>query len=438
MRKIIIIAMREYKAAVRTKSFLITLIMLPVLMGGSTAIALLTQNKTDTEDKRFVVIDHSGLFSEALQESARHHNEVDIFREPDHVKTGPAYFLEFIEPDAGDPAAQKLALSERVSSKELGGFLEIGSSVLHPDSDPGNAYVRFYSEGSVLDGTINWFEDPINNHLRQLRMADLNLAQDSIKELFYRAGIEGLGLLSLNESTGEIIDAERSNVVKSIVIPYIMVMLMFMMAMMGAIPLLTAVMEEKMERIAEVLLATVTPSQFMAGKVLGAICVSLTTTTIYVIAGVFTSRQLGAGDMVSLNLMIWFFIYLVLFLIMAGSVMAALGSACNDNKDAQNISFPAMLPILIPLFVIMPVLRNPIGNFATWLSLFPPFTPMLMTVRLATPVTIPAWQPFAGLAGVLIFTVFSVWAGARIFRTGILLQGQKPTFANLFKYVFKG
>jgi ABC-2 type transport system permease protein len=137
-------------------------------------------------------------------------------------------------------------------------------------------------------------------------------------------------------------------------------------------------------------------------------------------------------------MIVWFFIYLIFFLIMNGSIMTALGSACNDNKDAQNVSFPAMMPMMLPLFVIMPVLRNPIGGMATWLSLFPPFTPMLMIVRQATTVTIPAWQPYAGLVGVVIFTVFIVWAGSRVFRTGILMQGQKPTLKNLMKFAFKG
>jgi ABC-type Na+ efflux pump permease subunit len=245
-------------------------------------------------------------------------------------------------------------------------------------------------------------------------------------------------LLKIDENTGGIKDAEKSNVLQSILIPYILVMLMFMLAVMGSMPLLTAVLEEKMEKIAEVLLATVTPFQFMAGKILGTTSVSLTTAAIYVIGIVITAQQLGAGNMIPYDLIPWFFIYLVFFLIMAGSIMAALGSACNDNKDAQNVSFSAMLPMLLPIFIIMPVLKSPMGNMATWLSLFPPFTPMLMIVRQATPVSIPAWQPYAGLVGVVIFTAFSVWIGARIFRTGILLQGQKPTLANLLKYAFKG
>jgi len=207
---------------------------------------------------------------------------------------------------------------------------------------------------------------------------------------------------------------------------------------MSAIPLLTAVMEEKMERIAEVLLASITPFQFMMGKILGSISISLTIAAIYIVGAILTVNQIGMSDLLPYHVLIWFFVFLILFVIMTGSVMAALGSACNDNKDAQNLQFPAMLPVILPLFILVPVMQNPTGSLSTWLSLFPPFTPTLMLVRLATPVTIPAWQPYLGLAGVILFTVLSVWIGGRIFRTGILLQGQKPTLSNLIKYAFRG
>ena len=114
--------------------------------------------------------------------------------------------------------------------------------------------------------------------------------------------------------------------------------------------------------------------------------------------------------------------------------MAALGASCNDNKDAQSLQFPAMIPVILPMFILVPVIQNPTAGFATGLSLFPPFTPSIMLLRLSTSLTIPPWQPYAGLVGVILFTAFTVWIGARIFRTAILMQGQKPTLRNLVRY----
>jgi ABC-2 type transport system permease protein len=197
-------------------------------------------------------------------------------------------------------------------------------------------------------------------------------------------------------------------------------------------------MEEKMNKIAEVLLGSVTPFQFMMGKVLGGIAVSLTASTVYIVAGIITATQLDVGHMIPFDVLPWFFVYLVLNIIMVGSGMAALGSACNDNKDAQSLQFPAMLPVILPMFVMMPVIKEPLGSFATSLSLFPPFTPMLMLIRQSSPVTIPMWQPIVGLIGVAIFSALTLWAGGRIFRTCILMQGQKPKIANLIKYALRG
>lgn len=438
MRKILVIALREYKAAVKTKSFIISLLLLPLLMGGSLAVSIISETRNDTSEKKYTVIDHSGLFTETLQERARHHNEVEVFKPGTQEKYKPTYLLEFVNPDSSELLKTKGELSEKVRSKDIAGFLEIGRSIMRPEADPTNAYIRFFSESSVLDDAGNWFAGLINDRMREIRIQRLNLPADSAKILFNYAHIERMGLLSVDEGSGEIKEAEKSNPLQSILIPYILVMLMFMLGIMGSTPLITAVMEEKMEKIAEVLLATVTPTQFMAGKIMGSTMVSLTTAVIYITAGIITAGQLGYTQLIPYNVLAWFFIYLIFFLVMMGSLFTALGAACNDNKDAQNLSFPAMMPLILPLFVIMPILKNPISGFATGLSLFPPFTPMLMITRMATPVTIPVWQPILGLLGVILFTWFAVWAGSRIFRTGILMQGQKPTMGMLLRYVFKG
>jgi ABC-2 type transport system permease protein len=438
MRKILIIALREYKAAVKTKSFILGLILVPVLMGGGMAAFMIFKDKVDTDDLRIAVIDHSKLVSEVLQESARQRNKNEIFNKETGEKIKPAYILEFMQPDSIDPFKQKLNLSNRVRSGELHAFVEIGPSILHPDSIMGNAIIRYYSEHAFMDDVRYWFSDPINNLIKQLRLAEMNLPPEQTGDLFYWINIEGMGLVEVDKKTGDMRDAEKTNELQSFLVPYFMVLLMFMLVMMSAIPLLSAVMEEKMEKIAEVLLASITPFQFMMGKILGSISVSLTIAAIYIAGAIITLKQIGMSEILPYHVLPWFFTFLVLFVIMTGSVMAALGSVCNDNKDAQSLQFPAMLPVILPLFILMPVLQNPISSLSTWLSLFPPFTPTLMMVRLATPVTIPVWQPYVGLAGVILFTVFSVWVGGRIFRTGILLQGQKPTLANLIKYGFRG
>jgi len=112
-------------------------------------------------------------------------------------------------------------------------------------------------------------------------------------------------------------------------------------------------------------------------------------------------------------------------------------TAWTNKKDSQSLQFPAMLPIILPMFLLMPVIQDTLSGFSTGLSLFPLFTPMLMILRMASPVSIPIWQPIVGLVGVIIFTILCVWLGGKIFRTFILIQGKKPTIANLVRYAFR-
>lgn len=438
MRKIFILAKREYRAAVRTKSFIIGLVLAPIFMGGSLIVFALLKDKVDLTEKHIAVIDHSGMIAEYLSGVAEERNRSEIYNLETGEQIRPAYYIDILEPDTADAFQQRLDLSNRVRSKQLHAFIEIGPEVVHPGTDPEKSKIKYYAENSAIDGVRDWFSWPINNRLRQLRVDELNIDDEGVNDLFHWVNVEGLGLISIDRKTGGVQDARQIGIGETIIVPYIMVFLMFMMLMMSAIPLLTAVMEEKMNRIAEVLLGSVTPFQFMMGKILGGIAVSLTASAVYVIGGIITARYLEMENLIPYDVIPWFFAFLILNIIMVGSGMAALGSACNDNKDAQSLQFPAMLPVILPLFVMMPVIQDPLSSFSTGLSLFPPFTPLVMLLRLSTPVTISLWEPVVGLVGVFIFTIFSVWAGGRIFRTCILLQGQKPKLANLVKYVMRG
>jgi ABC-2 type transport system permease protein len=399
---------------------------------------MLMKDRTDITDRNIAVIDHTKYMTEVLEEAAKFRNENDIFNPESGDQVRPAYRLEFIEPDPEDPFGQKLALSDRVRSRDLHAFIEIGSGILHPGEDPEKARLQYFSEHSFMDDVLNWFSWPINNHLRKLRVAELGIEEEKMQDLFYWVNLESMGLVEIDRKTGDLKDAERTNELEAFFMPYILMLLMFLLVMMTAIPLLTSVMEEKLERIAEVILGSVTPFQFMMGKILGSISVSLTIAAVYVVGGVITADMMDVGDKIPYAVLPWFFAYMVLFVIMVGSIMAALGSACNDNKDAQSLQFPAMIPVILPMFIIVPVIQNPLSSFSTALSLIPPFTPTLMLIRQATQVSIPIWQPIVGMAGVVLFTLFSVWIGGRIFRTGILLQGQKPTLKNLFRYAARG
>ena len=279
---------------------------------------------------------------------------------------------------------------------------------------------------------------PINEELRRLRLADTGIDEAAVEDLFTWLDVEGVGLVKVDEKTGELLEARKSNEAAAFGIPFGVAMLMFILVMMGATPLLQSVMEEKNMKIAEVILGSVRPFDFMLGKVLGGLAVTLTGSSVYIAAALFSLTTMGLSDIFPLHIIPWFFVYLLLMIVMMGSVLAALGSACNDAKDAQNLAFPGMIPMLAPMFVLVPVIKEPTSAFSFWASMIPPFTPMLMVLRMSTSTALGWWGPWIGLAGVLAATALAVWTGGRIFRIGILMQGQPPNFGQILRWAIRG
>lgn len=437
MRKVLKLTVREYRAAVRTKGFIIGLLVAPVLMGGSGIAMWLLKDQVDTTDRRIAVIDRSGVLAGGLIEAAEARNEQVVLDPESGEKVQPAYILT--EADGrGDRDGLPLELSDQVRAGELHAFLEIGANVLDPDPAAEEAWVRYYARNASLDETRRWLRGAVNNTIRELRLERAGVASSMAREIFAWRSVEGFGLVEVDAASGAIQDARQASEGEAVGVPLVLVMLMFLMIMMGAMPQLSSVMEEKNQRIAEVLLGSITPFQFMLGKVIGGVAVSLTAALVYVVAGVFAAQRFGVSDYVPYGILPWFFGYMLLAITLFGSTFAALGSACNDAKEAQSLTLPAMIPIMIPMFVLGPVLQEPHSTFATVLSLFPPATPMMMMLRMSTPGGVPIWQPVVGLVGMLLFTVAAVWGGGRVFRVGILMQGVPPRLGSILRWAVRG
>jgi len=438
MRKILRLTKREYLAAVKTKGFIIMLVLMPVLMSGSGLAMYLLRNQVDTNDKRVAIIDHSGTVGNVIVKTAEARNAQVVMDKETGKKVQPAWIFEVVTPDEQNLQAQRLELSNRIRNGEMHAFVEIGPKVLYPEGEQSAYRITYHGKNAAMDNIRNWLTNPVNTYLRKARMTDAGIEETQTDKILTWIDVEAMGLITVDEETGEIQEAKRTSEAEAILVPVVLFFLMFMLVMMGAMPLLQSTMEEKTQRIAEVLLGSMTPFEFMGGKVLGGLLVSLTGATFYVFGGIFALNTIGLGDFIPFSTIPWFFTFLVFEIVMLGSFLAALGSACNDPKDAQNLTFPAMIPVFFPMFIFMPVLQEPTSGFATWLSLFPLFTPMLMLLRTAAPVDIPLWQPWVGLIGVMLFTVFAVWLGGRIFRVGILMAGGPPKLGKIFRWAFRG
>jgi ABC-2 type transport system permease protein len=446
MHRVLVIAGREYFAAVKTKSFVIGVLLMPILMGGGFIAQAFLRDQVDPRPKHYAVIDRTAgqPFFAALEQAAEQRNRQ--FADPETGKhTKPAFLLERVVVPAGaDLPSLRLALSDRIRDGELNGFLEIGSQVFEPSPVPGGApapesqAVRYQTNRPSYMDFPKWAEATLNAAVFSGRAGKKGVSSADLVAIVQPVPLLNKGLTKRDPQTGAIVDAPDQNPIVAFLLPGGMVVLMFMVVMMGCAPLMQGVMEEKMQRIAEVLLGSVRPFPLMLGKLLGMAGVSLTMAAVYLGGAYWAVRHFGYAEYLTPELIAWFLVYQMLAVFMFGSLFTAVGAACSDMKEAQAMMMPVTLLIMLPMFVWVNVIQEPTSTFSTAASLFPPATPMLMTARQAVPPGIPVWQPLLGVVLVLATTLMCVYAAGRIFRVGILLQGKAPRFADLVRWVIRG
>ena len=440
MRKMLVVAAREYLAAVRSKAFIVTLVAMPVLWGGSVAVQVLLHEKVDTADKRIAVLDRTGKLYDAITEAGEQRNTHEIFKgEGDSRRqVKPRFLLERIDPAAaGEPPESTLKLSDRVRHQEIFAFVEIGPDVLAADASPGRPGIAYHSDSPTYDDFRHWFVPVLSNQISEFRATEAGLELATVRRVIQPVPIENLGLAS-RDAAGNIAEAEKINELASLFVPMGMMMLMFVAVFVGASPLLQNVLEEKMVRIAEVLLGSIQPFPLMMGKLIGTVGVSLTIVSVYMIGGYYALDRAGYAKFFPVHLIVWFILFQSLAVLMYGSIFSAIGAAVSDLKEAQSTMLPVMIIAMSPMFVWINVVKEPSSTFSLALSLFPPATPMLMLMRQAVPPGIPIWQPLVGVVLVLLTTIACVYASGRIFRVGILMQGKGANFGQMLRWVFRG
>jgi ABC-type Na+ efflux pump permease subunit len=452
VKKILVIARREYQAAVRSKAFIITLVMMPLLMGGSIGIQALFQKLEEQKPRRFAVIDRTGGgLARSLEEQAALYNAL-LDANPDLGRQlGPKFTLEAVAPggdSAGEIGRQRYDLSQRVEKGAIDGVLEIGPDVLKaaalPGADPEKASdreaIRFQTKNPTLGVTFRrWAELAVNEAVQVHRLSAQGIDAKKVKEVqALRVPLKTRALTHFNPETGRYEEASVGTQVVNFLLPGVLIALMFMVVMIGATPAMQGIVEEKGQRIAEVLLGSVTPFQLMAGKLLGLIGVSLTMAAVYLGGGYVVALRYGVAGALTPVLLLWFVLFLVLALLIYGSLFLAVGAAASDIKDTQTLLMPLMVVAVLPMLALGPILQEPNGRIAVVCSFIPFATPMLLVARESVPPGVPLWQMATGIVLVLATTLFCVWAAGRVFRVGLLMQGKGARFSDMIRWVVRG
>jgi ABC-2 type transport system permease protein len=469
MRKILTIAFREYKAMVGTKAFLLSITMMPILMLGSLFVMNFLQNRAEIKTRKIAVLDHTGIFYGTLFEAAAKRNQKldDQLARSKQLGNDPSkqpppgmnlirerYLLEQVTPLPNEPS-QLAELCNKIRQQELYAIVEIpcgiadlidaqptkpktaSDELTKPTKDASPA-VRFYSEESGLAESKSWIAGVINQKIREQRFEDLNIDPADVAKASVQIAVNGMGLASRN-GNGSVVAAEKqTEPLQAIFVPLGVMILMFAVIFMAAQPMLESVMEEKSQRIAEVLLGSVNAFQLMTGKLLGTVSGSLTVFLIYSTGLLGMSYYNGSLDQLPLELAPWFLTFQILGVLFYASIFLAIGASVSQLKEAQALLLPVWLMMMSPMFAWLLLVRDPLGKTSTLVSFFPPATPTAMMLRMATGRSVPWWQPTVGALVLALCTLTVVFFAARIFRTGILWQGKTPKISEVLRWGLRG
>jgi len=429
--KIGIIIRREYFERVSKKSFIFTTILMPLFMVVlMIAPALLTIFNTP-ELKRIAVIDDSGIIAPTLKDGEG---------------------VEFISINEPLDAAK--------ANDSIDGILVINKDIL-TSSTGASLYTHDASSMMIEQNITNQIEKTIeDNRLRNYNIENLDqIINDVTADI-------SLSTYRIDENE----DSSSSSFL-SYIIGMIMSLLLYMFLLLYGQLVMTSIIEEKNNRVLEIMVSSIKPGQLMMGKILGIGLVALTQVLIWAgimvtmsavvmpailpaeIMGEVAAFNTGSFDVAAANndiemiqalaiignvgYVIEIFIYLILFLIggflFYAAINAAIGSAVDNIQDASQLQSVVVVPIILGLVMSMSVVSDPNSTLATILSFIPFTAPMTMMTRI--PFGIPTWEIITSIIILYLSFIGMVWLSAKIYRVGIFMYGKKPSIKELLKWV---
>ena len=436
MSNISIIIQREFNERVRKKSFIITTLLMPLLMVALMAAPALIMQFSRGDEKRIAVIDESGLVAPRLE------SDEELRFEPTDLTTEEA----------------RRTLTDRF------GVLRIGGDILENPSD-----VKLYANSSSSLSVESSITDQIERILEAEKLKRYNI--DNLQQILDEVKTTvTLQTFRNDKSQEEETHAQSSTV--ATVTGYVLGFILYMFLLIYGQMVMQSVIEEKNNRVLEVMVSSVRPFDLMMGKILGIASVAVVQVAIWgvLICGIGAAvmphlmpsdvmasaqaMQQGMPDaaaasgmdpemlqavaaLTDLGYIVRIFVCLLLFVfggyLFYSAMFAAVGSAVDNVQDASQLQTPITLPIILALLMMFAVIRDPNSQMAFWFSVIPFTSPIVMIVRI--PYDIPLWEIALSLAVLYASFVGMVWFAAKIYRVGIFMYGKKPTLGELFKWV---
>jgi len=438
MSKISLIIKREYTTRVMKKSFILLTFLTPVLFAGMIALIVWLGGIKDDKVKSIAVLDRTHLYTHVL-------------------KSNDAYSFVFV-----DAPLEKLK-KENAESNQFAGLLYIDA-----DLKDNPRAVTFYSEKQVNMELKTYITGLLNKYVEEQKLAAYNIPH--LKEMVEKSHTDiDLKTIKWGEDGKEKVGSAEV----ALIIGMITAFIIYMFIVIYGAQVMAGVVQEKTNRIVEVMISSVKPFELMMGKIIGIAMVGLTQFLMWVIltgviaavvGSVFGSGTLDVNSLqqmqqvgvhpaaanvampsqmqtllVALNGLNYFEIiglFIVYFLggyLLYASLFAAVGSAVDNETDTQQFSLPIMLPIIFAIYAGIFAAQNPDGPLAFWCSMIPFTSPIVMMVRL--PFDVPIWQIILSLTILILSFIGTTWMAGKIYRTGILMYGKKITWTEMWKWL---
>lgn len=419
MNKILIVARREFLETVRTKAFVLSVVLMPAIIMagiyGSSSVNDFAKNEELPERKLALVTDVPQM-SAALQ------HEIDEYNQENPKR--PLGLLA-MPPTDTQPAIAEAA--ERAAAAVRDGaafaYVAIPNGAVH-----GDALVAMgrTDQQLKLGGQLH---DMVHNAIVAVRFAthEPPIDPNVIKYLQRDVKLETVDVLTQQPVTG--------NEVARVLTPFAFMFLMTVGIFGIAQGLLTSVMEEKSSRVMEVLLSAISPTQLMAGKIIGMAVVGMVLLVVWGGAGYYAAQKNSMAYLVGSYRLLYVALYFLPGFLFASSFLAAIGAACNELKEAQSMAFPLSLFNLIPMIFWYYITENPQSALSIAISFIPPITPLVMILRICADPQMPLWQIVSTQIVLWIGVGFMIWAAGKVFRVGVLMYGKPPSLRELARWV---
>lgn len=454
------VAWREFSTTVFTKAFILGVFLPPVLIVGVLAIMpLLMNQKSPRISGHIALLDETGRVAPLLEgafddervgERLKEQTQKAIEQMPGGEaakkmmeQSGPMAAAAMTQsrprlsvrtlPEGADIEKEKEPLLDaQTKSKEPNPDTRLALAVIPRAAvSPGEGenYDRY--ELFVAPKLDIEVQQDIHGQLRRA-IVDARLAASGLDPAVVRrmTDVPRVQAKSVTR-TGE----RKFNEAAQILIPGAFMFLLWIASFTCGQYLLTTTIEEKSSRVMEVLLSAVSPMQLLTGKIVGQMMVGLVVLVVYCGLGVGTLFALAMGDIIPLANVVYLLVYFLIAFFFIGSMMAAVGSAVSDMREAQSLLAPIMIVLIIPMMLWFPILRNPNSIFAQVCSFLPPISPFVMILRLSGSEPVPTWQIPASIALGVVGVIASLWLAAKIFRVGVLMYGKPPDFKTLIRWI---